>query len=591
MSDHHQHSRSDERPATGGRPGRDDADPRGQGFDVLLARRLQDTTRTLRLEPAGPDAAVARARQRRRRHTAAASCTAAVALLAGVVTMTAGDDTPPPQAVAASQGAGGAPTDLDLEWGVTEGGLFGVSDVARSPSGALYALTTEPGAHLDQGGGPLPQIVYRLGDDGTWEALRSDAVADFDDIAADGDLLYGIGTAPRDADTVAVLSTSDDGGRTWSAQPFGTGGSPPSNAVDWSTWASTSIESAGGETLALVTVTWFPDWDDVFDTYDAGTDWVDTTTEGGPTLWRDHDGHQEVVAQLPWDALGVDGPDVLDGMTTAYRSTDDGWAEVDLPIAPDRLVAAGDGFLLTSTTVTDPGPPAVPTVVGPTTTMAPGTTVAPTTVAPTTSAAPSTTAAPTTSAPGAAPSSSPVNVVTTGPGDAVVTSSDDAPRTVPVVEVEAFTSADGVSWRPVDLPSGTMAVHGSDTSMVAVVSSAAGDRSLRASHDGGATWQPVDLAATGLPEGAVISTVASGPLGTVVVASTGERLADHHLLASTDLRTWDVDALDDVFTDRVGDDGPVQPTAIVGNDRIALSITVGFELDAPTSTAIGVPRA
>ena len=107
--------------------------------------------------------------------------------------------------------------------------------------------------------------LYRLGNDGAWEAVpldgdRPHAV----DVTTGGGLLYAISTGPDGGEGYnPQLSTSADGGETWTTEDIAAA-APPSDVIPWLKSSSMTIESDGATTLAVVSTSFRPNQEEVF---------------------------------------------------------------------------------------------------------------------------------------------------------------------------------------------------------------------------------------------------------------------------------------------------------------------------------------
>ena len=144
-------------------------------FEDTLRDQLHRQAADLPLPEREPGRAVARARARRRNHRVAAGATAVAALLAVAVApqLAGGGDGDDSLTAGAADEGGLPPTGpLTFDWQATEGGLTSVSSTFQTDDGTIYALATGPGVRYeDHPNGDYPRALYRLAEDGTWEAV------------------------------------------------------------------------------------------------------------------------------------------------------------------------------------------------------------------------------------------------------------------------------------------------------------------------------------------------------------------------------------------------------------------------------------
>jgi hypothetical protein len=541
-------------------------------LEDILRDQLHHQAADVDLPEREPGRAVARARSRRRNHRVAAGATVAVALLAAVVVpqLGAGGGGGDP-VTAGPADAGGLPRTgpLTFDWQSADGGLSTVTSTFQAEDGTVYALSTGPGVRYeDHPDGDYPRALYRLADDGGWEAVplegdRPNAV----DVTTDGGLLYAVSTGPDGSGGYnPQLSISSDRGDTWSVEDIAAV-DPPSDVIPWLKTSSLAIESSGDTTLAVVSTAFRPNQEEVFpqlrepgayarhqavpqedgfalvelpaavppsvppSAEGAGTDTAPATTADGTTfevsaptttavdlvpvpattspIGPPADGG-EVVELVPWAELGVSGIEALSTRNEVFRRAGDAW---------EPLEASGlDGVQ------------------------------------------------------NAAVSVSGGRFVATGFLPAEM-------RSV------ALTSTDGSTWSPLSLPADG-AVVGVGSALVALPYDAT---VVHVSPDGGATWSEVDLADFGLDPGQGISTVAdAGPLGLAFVTAPRPGTSGAQLVVSGDLADWTVTPLDDV----VGAGGVIGTSVVVGADRVVVtgSIPSADPTSLPeTRTAVGTP--
>lgn len=525
---------------------------------------FEDTLRDLLRRDAGavplpsrePDRAVARARTRRRRRTVAAGVAATAALVVALAPLV-GD------------GGGRGQVDmpyanplprtgpLSFDWSRAEGGLGYMNSSFQADDGTVYALSTAPGVRWDDHpAGDLPMALYTLADDGTWQPAaldgdRPDAMG----MSTAGGLLYAVstGTAANGDGRVSRLSSSSDGGDTWTTEDV-PAPPPPTDAAPLSLSASLSIESVGETTVAVINTSYYLDYTALFPQLAGGEGGLTIEERAeGPTLVRLPEGTAEVwvaraeagaalarasgptttvpaepgapvpapptetpepptslppgevVQTIPWSDLGLEGPGDLGPQHQVLRWEDDAWVPLD-----------GDPFDgLHSVLLVESGDRFVATAYGPT------------------------------------------------PSETVLTSDD------------------GVAWSPVTKPGGGEVV-GIGGALVSVDYEGA---IAHVSTDAGATWSDVDLTTAGVTPGSYVVEASSGPLGLAIVF-TAEGQAPQ-LAVTGDLVDWTVVPMADVL----GTDQIANARVIVGADRLVVTATQPAEVgEIPASlTAVGTP--
>ena len=548
----------------------------------LLRDSLRDQLRheadLVTLPARDPAVAVARARRRQRNRRTALGVAAVAAVVAGVVPVVVGGDDGTDRTVSSSN-AGRLPRTgpLAFDWQAADGGLALVSSSFQTDDGTVYALSTAPG-FTGVGTDEWKRALYRLGDDGTWEPIDLDGDRPRAmDVSSDGGALYAISTAPGASDdaTVPRLSASTDGGETWAGEDLPPV-DPPSDQVTWHQDRYLSIETAGDTTLAMVTTQFRLDVPASFPEYADFTD----------------------VAM---------GPDGL--VLTAYPPP----TTVDAPGAavftPDADALEAWGQQRRAEAVTPPATAAPPTTTEPAPEWSTTTTAAaPDAPAPTT---PDTPSAPT--APPETRTLTWAELGLSGPDDLAPThqlvrhtgSGWEALDGVTGLTGEGLTLAaagdrfvadgsdgtivvsdDGTSWTPVPPPpSDSPGFHQVTTVGPALLAASPGQSQVAVSDDLGATWQPVDLTAAGVPAGSFVQSVSSGPLGAAIVL-TGPDGWDPLLVVSGDLVDWTATPVADI----VGADTNTTVEATVGADRIVVTATLPPATpDGPSAgrTAVG----
>lgn len=553
-------------------------------LEDTLRDQLRRQAADLPLPDREPGRAVRRAAARRRNRRVAAGATVALALLAvGVVPQLAdGDDgggDPVTASVADAEGAGLPLTGpLTFDWRSAADGLSHVTSSFQADDGTVYALSTGPGARYeDHPDGNHPLALYRLDGDGTWQPVLLDgdrprAV----DATSAGGLLYAISTAPDgEGGYGPVLSSSADGGDTWSTDDIGAV-APPSDAVPWLKSSTMAIESDGQTTLAVVSTSFRPNQEEVF---------PQLKEPGAYT-------RLQAVPQADGFALVESPPAMAPTAMAPTAAGSDMAAAASAAEAERRAVIAGTP----STTAVDATDP--PTTTGP-------------------AGARDTSDVP------ALPGGTVVELVpwadlgvsgieALGAQHQVFRHTGEAwapvePTGLPVDVfgldltvsggrfvaaghsllgggTTAYTSADGASWAPVSAPEAQVIGVGS-----ALVSLPYDGTVAHVSPDGGATWSEIDLAAFGVRPGSLVAGVDAGPLGLALLVAPVGTGSSAQLVVSGDLVDWTVTPIEDV----VGRADLLGTTVVVGADRIVITATTGTG-DTPGTipssvTAVGTP--
>lgn len=523
-----------------------------------LRTQLRHEADLVSLPEREPGRAVERARRRRRHRRTALGVAAVVALAGGVVPVVAGGGDETSDTVAGAGGVLPATGPLTFDWQAGDGGLGMVSSSFQTDDGTVYALSTAPGFTGAASDG-WPRALYRLAADGTWQPLDLDGDRPAAiDMSSDGAALYAISTAPAGAGSVPRLSASTDGGESWTSEDL-PDVAPPSDDVAWYQDRYLSIETAGDTTLALVTTQFRLDVQASFPEIGGFAD-VQPSADGLVLTW------------YPPTSAGGDGAAAVADAQAAWADGSDGAAP--LGATPPVTEPAAP-------TTTQAPPPTDPSVW----TRRP--------------AAPSDPAAPTTTTP--PPETRTLSwdeLGLTGPDDLAPThqllhqsgSGWQAVDGVTGLTGEGLTlgtsgerfvadgsdgtvlvSDDGSSWTPVQPPAaGGLLGHAGVTSVgPALLAATPGLPDVSVSSDLGASWQPVDLGAAGVPAGALVQSVSSGPLGVALVV-TGTDGWHPLLVVSGDLVDWTVTPIADI----VGADTNTTIETTVGADRIVLTATL-----------------
>jgi len=555
-------------------------------FEDTLRDQLRRQAADLPLPDREPGRAVARARARRRNRRVAAGTTAVVALLAAAVV---------PQLVGGDTGDGGDPVTAGLadtgpglpltgplafDWSSAPDGLTNVASFFQADDGTVYALSTGPGARWeDFPNGDYPRALYRLAEDGTWQPVlldgdRPPAI----DATAGGGLLYAISTAPDgEGGYGPVLSSSADGGDTWSTDDVGAV-APPSDVIPWLKSSTMAIESDGATTLAVVSTEFRPNQEEVFpqlkepDAYNR--------YQAVPQA----DGFALVESAPPNVAAGADQAAAESWLAAAEQETtaEDATTTtaVDATVAPPATVPPRGGAA--EVEPVEPGEdPGIPTMGGTVVQLVPWADLGVSGI----EALGATHQVFRHTGDGWAPVEStglPLDVsgldLTVAGGRFVASGYSLLGR-----GSSAYTSADGASWAPVSAPEPQVVGVGS-----ALVSLGYEGPVAHVSPDGGATWSEVDLADFGVTPGSYVFDIDAGPLGLALVTAPSNGAAGAQLVVSGDLVDWTVTSLADV----VGDDDVLGTKVVVGSDRVV--VTASFPAADPaagpsTVTAVGTP--
>jgi hypothetical protein len=561
-------------------------------FEDTLRDQLHRHADDLPLPEREPARAVARARARRRHRRVAVGATAAAALLATVVAPQlaggGGDGGDDSLTAGPADGGAGLPLTgpLAFDWQSTEGGLTSVTSAFQADDGAVYALATGPGVRYeDHPNGDYPRALYRLSEDGTWEAVplvgeRPDAV----DVTTTGSLLYAVSTGPDGNGGYAPqLSISADGGDTWTVEDVGAV-APPSDVVAWLKSSTMAIDSTDDATIALVSTAFRPNQEDVF-----------------PQL-REPDAYSRYQAEARPEGFAL--LDVTSAAGPARPQQEDPAAA-----AAGARAAEEEASTWTAARARTTAPPSAdPTTTVPVPQLE-GTIVPPADGAPPVVSSPFAGAEVVQLVPWADLGVSGIEAL--GGHHQVFQRTDDGWAQVDAVGLPAdlvgleltatgdrfvatgypmgvgaptaYTSADGVSWAPVASPEPQVVGVGS-----ALVSLPYDDTVAHVSPDGGATWSEVDLAAVGVTPGSFVASVDAGPLGLALVTFPASGAAGGQLVVSGDLVDWTVTPLEQVL----GTTDELSAKVVVGADRVvvAASTSPADPSTRPgTLTAVGTP--
>lgn len=516
-------------------------------FEDRLRAELRSGAQSLRIEGRGPDSVIARADQRRHRQRAAAGAFAIGVLLAGAVGAASLRDGQAGDGVTsdAQQVAGLPEADpLELTWQSAPGGVTNVWAQVDDPVAGTFVLSTAPGARLvDPTGSSPPKAVYRLSDDGTWEAvvLGGDLAAT-GDLAGAGGVLYAISTSPAAAGVgfQPFVSASGDGGRSWSEAPLAPV-VPPSGVVEWKASSMLQVAAVPSATVALVT-TWFTP-DVVTDSdesaaasqgrelrvepRDDGVAVISYSLEAPPELAPDGEpattlpsgAGEEELRVVSWAEVGVDGPQALGPVVQTFVQDGDDW--VGAPAALNgldisNLEAVGDRLVLTAWS-----------------------------------------------------------------RESDVVAAPSAAHHLTSTDGRQWTEVSGVSENGQLLPLG-------DSLVDVPWSATGGGLVVRASGDAGATWARVDLESIdGRLDGSqAVASVDSGPLGLAIVTADA-RGRPGYLATTRDLVHWSVTPVAELL----GRDD-LNPVVMVGADHVVLTASIPAPAPggvAESITLIGTP--
>lgn len=492
-------------------------------FEQMLRDRLIDEAESVPLPDRHAGRAIARAHARRHRRTVALSVTAAVAVAAAAVSLVQQGDTTGEDVVIPSTDELPRTGPLDLAWQANEGGLSGIASQFQQDDGTVYALSTGPGVRFDDyPEGDLPKSLYALGEDGTWREIP--LVGDrprLIEATGAGGQLYAVGTGP-----------AADGGRVGRLLTSADGGDtwsgedvalpdPPSPAHDWQRSISMDVETNGTTTLALVRTSFFPDVEALFPEVAGETGLTVEFRDEGLVLVR-YDSGEGPIPEPTGGARPPTGPDGGEVVRTVP------WSELGAT-GPDDLRGPNQLFRRAGDTW-EPLSLDVPALAD-------------------------------------------AWFGLSRAGDTFLIQVSDR------VATQAYSSPDGSTWSAIEAPG--LAVHGVGSALVST-----GDEVVvHVSLDGGASWSEVDLRQFGVPHGAVLADISSGPLGLAILVY-GERGPAESLLVSGDLVDWTLTPLADV----VGVDDVSMADVFVGADRIVVSAVREGVPPGPSITAVGTPR-
>lgn len=184
--------------------------------DDRLNRHLAAQARAISLAPADPAEIRRRGASRRgRRRVAVVACAAVLGVVATSVATI--DDGGRDTSIASDSGtASVVPSSYDWTVVTPVRGLGYSRSQVHLASGAVYGLSTAPGAAGEDAHSEPPQL-YRSDDGAEWATVELPDGFSPSYLAASGDTLYAIGTAPAGGDArKLVVAASDDGAGSWS---------------------------------------------------------------------------------------------------------------------------------------------------------------------------------------------------------------------------------------------------------------------------------------------------------------------------------------------------------------------------------------
>ncbi|HKE72261.1 MAG TPA: hypothetical protein VKB57_01525 [Acidimicrobiales bacterium] len=523
-------------------------------FEDTLRDRLEHDAASVPLPPRTPARAAARARVRHRNRLVVTGVVAVLAVGTAVAVPTLlaqGEGRTPSAEVPATQPTL-PPGPLDLSWRKpTSGGIMYAGAQVQSGSGTVYAISTAPGFHYGDpmSGTRWPIALYRLGDDGRWQPTDLGGRRPYaDNLAAAGDTLYAVSTAPG-THTLRV-GASRDGGDTWTSDELPPAAFP-TGSHDLTRQSYGTVAAKGDQVLAMVVTRFYPDEDAIFPEKKGHPDYIvqrtpeglalvkvdvfravpgpgggkaavlapgtatagapTTTVPASPTTSQPRTAPSfptkkaETIRTVPWSDLGLHGLEDLGPKAEIFERTGDGWERVEAEPADfggqgEALSVAGDRFVVTGIYGLSEG---------------------------------------------------------------------------------AFVSQDGRQWNRIPVATGDKVV-GTGPGLVRYPQ--AGTK-VQVSTDGGTTWTAVDLGAEGAEPNLQVISASGGPLGVALLLGDAQE-HPRQLVVSADLASWTVGDV----AQAVGAGSYVKGWTFVGADRIV----VGAERapggnDAETVTAVGTP--
>lgn len=324
---------------------------------------LSTSAATLELPGGDLDAVVRRATRRRRNRTGGAIIASVLLLVTGVVVLDAPDD----QSVEFASPASLVPS--PLEWTVVEPatGLAGSRSPVVGDDGAVYSLSTAPGAHISQSQEQRLRL-YRSGEGAEWTEVDLPSELWAGSLATAGTRLYAVGTAPgpRGGSRLA-LAVTDDGGATWSTERPTLGLEELAEAHPGEiTVGSPVIADGPAGIVGAVRVRTQPDIEELLDSkVDLDGRWTMVDTRGVVVIDDEHPSLEDdddpwttdfpgLVARFAWSELDYPEAlaDLVSGRVHSFAVSDDGSVESWQPMpggstAHDfAVLAADDGYRL-----------------------------------------------------------------------------------------------------------------------------------------------------------------------------------------------------------------------------------------------------
>jgi hypothetical protein len=183
--------------------------------DDRLHRYLTDRAEGLTLAPGNADAVMRRANRRRLRRRGVVLVSAlAIGTIGTTALLRHGDDSQQLHSLGSSTA-----TPSTYHWSTVQPGhgLAFSGSQAQLPDGSVYGLSTAPGAAAPAAYNQ-PSSLYRTTDGTEWSQATLPAGFWANDLEANGDTLYAVGTTPAGGSTKdLVVATSSDHAASWSS--------------------------------------------------------------------------------------------------------------------------------------------------------------------------------------------------------------------------------------------------------------------------------------------------------------------------------------------------------------------------------------
>lgn len=530
---------------------------------------LHDGARGLSVAGRGPGAARDRARRLERRRRAAVPALLTTTVLAGAGAV-AWVQSGPRGTAGIDAAAPGHALDADaFEWQPADIGFGSYASTARADDGTYYVLSTAPGTRYeDHPDGAVPQAIYRSSDGVHWEMTPVEGKPWIRSIAARGNGLYAIGTAPAAGGGIATQAAySRDGGVSWTAADLvSTARTPTADVPLHSTTPEVSFAAGDAGLVAIVQRRYWVDPNEVLAAAElADAPAVEATAAGlvvskmkVPEECSSADSRE---VRVPSTTAPSSDPPAPDAVATGCEITAEGvrtipWSDLGIEsmesLTVTEVFVSGDGAAWESLGDTmGAGAGRVASLV-------------------------------------ATPDG-----YFAGVEGLYSMMSDSAPLT-------SFHSVDGRTWAPVetDLPGGVVHLGAVGNRLVAV---GFGGTTVYTSPDGGSTWNGTALAPLVDPDGEYgdlwITGFDSGPLGTALLVSamapgpepTGGAT---YLVMSGDGETWTASRLDGRLSS--GSERLWGGSVTVGNDSVSVTVGIssgsGADVTSEARTFLGTPR-